>query len=139
MPHFEVFGKLVEQPRSIFGFGVAALLELDDVLPDVPIGFQQICVDGLDGSCLPGGVSFGDAEEEILVIVRCLKFCHVVCNFLPSSGKNNQAIQVWVKYFRRNFQPISGSSFPVFYLQFSIFGCFNFVARSDLCFQIIKT
>ena len=67
VPDGEVFRQFRHQSLAIFRTDVAALLELDDVMADLPVGLGDVGIDGLMCPNLAGGVNGGDASQKLLV------------------------------------------------------------------------
>jgi hypothetical protein len=61
MTQREVPGKPCQKSRAIFGPAFTTLLEFDDIVSDLPVGFGDVSVDGLMSACLSGRVDVGDA------------------------------------------------------------------------------
>ena len=70
MPSSEV----AEERRAVVGTNLAALLEFDNIVPDLPIGLEELGIDGLESAATTGGVGLGNPIDQILVVGGCLKF-----------------------------------------------------------------
>jgi hypothetical protein len=70
----EVAAEGVEERRAVVGANLAALLEFDNIMPDLPIGLKELGIDGLESTATTGGVGLGNPIDQILVVGGCLKF-----------------------------------------------------------------
>ena len=67
MAQAEVAAQGGEQALAVVGPGFAVLLELDDVMADLPLGLGDDGVDGLMCPKLTGGIDLGDTAQQALV------------------------------------------------------------------------
>ncbi len=58
---------MVEERFAVFGTEISALLELYDMPPDLPVGFDELGVDGLDGPNPAVGVGVGNLVQQVPV------------------------------------------------------------------------
>ena len=72
----EIAAKGGKKGGAVLGPDLAALLELHDVVADLPVGLGQLGVDGPVGPHLPLGVNFGDAAQQPLVFGIGGQFAH---------------------------------------------------------------
>jgi len=63
----QINAETVEETFPILRAGFPLLLEFHDVPANLPIGVGDYRIDDLLGAELPGGVSLGDAPEEMPV------------------------------------------------------------------------
>ena len=63
----KVAAEALEQSLAVIGADFAALLEFDDVVADLPIGLQQLRVDGLEGAGATGSICLGNPTKEFPV------------------------------------------------------------------------
>ncbi len=66
--------EVAEERRAVVGTNLAALLEFDNIVPDLPIGLEELGIDGLESAATTGGVGLGNPIDQILVVGGCLKF-----------------------------------------------------------------
>ena len=74
MPSSEVAAEGVEERGAVVGPDFAALLKLDNILPDLPIGLEELGIDGLDSTVTTGVVGLGNPIDQILVVGDGLEF-----------------------------------------------------------------
>jgi hypothetical protein len=67
MKQRQVTTEAVHQGFAVASALLAALLELNDLAPDFPLGFGQVVVDGLGSSGLARGVPLRDAAQKVLI------------------------------------------------------------------------
>ena len=70
----EIVAKMMEKSRSVVGADLPALLELNDVVADLPVGGQELGIDGLLGAKSTVVVDLGNSADEALVAGTGLKF-----------------------------------------------------------------
>jgi len=85
----EVGGKVFDECLAVFGAEISVLFKLDDVPPDLPVGFNELGVDGLHGTDLALGVGVGNLAQQVSVSVGWLRVCfaqfHTASIFLRCS------------------------------------------------------
>lgn len=64
----------MEECCAVVGPDFAALLEFDNVVPDLPIGLKELGIDGLESAATTGGVGLGNPIDQILVAGDGLEF-----------------------------------------------------------------
>ena len=74
MPSGEVAAEGVEERRAVVGASLAALLEFDTVVPDLPIGLEELGIDDSESAATTGGVGLGNPIDQILVVGGGLEF-----------------------------------------------------------------
>ena len=70
----EIVAQMLKQSRTVVGADLAALLELNDVMADLPVGGQELGIDGLLGAKSTISVCLGNSADEALVAGTGLKF-----------------------------------------------------------------
>ncbi len=74
VPTGEVATEGVLERRAVVGAGLAALLEFDNVVPDLPIGLEELGIDSLESAATTGVVGLGNPLDQILVVGDGLEF-----------------------------------------------------------------
>jgi hypothetical protein len=64
----------VEECGAVVGADFAALLEFNNVVPDLPIGLEELGIDGLESTATTGVVGLGNPIDQILVVGDGLEF-----------------------------------------------------------------
>jgi hypothetical protein len=64
----------VEECGAVVGADFAVLLEFDNVVPDLPVGFEELGIYGLERTATTGGVGLGNPIDQILVVGDGLDF-----------------------------------------------------------------
>ena len=64
----------VDERRAVVGPDFAVLLEFDNVVPDLPIGLEELGIYGLESTATTGGVGLGNPIDQILVVGDGLDF-----------------------------------------------------------------
>jgi hypothetical protein len=64
----------VEERRAVVGANLAALLELDNVVSDLPVGLKELGIDDLESAVTTGSVGLGNPIDQILVVGDGLEF-----------------------------------------------------------------
>lgn len=67
MANREVAAQAIHEGLAVLGANVSALLELDDMAPDLPIGFGQMMVYGLGRPGTSRRVALADAIDEVAI------------------------------------------------------------------------
>ena len=74
VPSGEVAAEGVEERGAVVGADFAALLEFDNIMPDLPIGLEEFGIDGLESTATTGVVGLGNPIDQILVVGDGLEF-----------------------------------------------------------------
>jgi len=74
VPSGEVAAECVVERGAVVGADLAALLEFDNVVPDLPIGLKELGIDSLESAATTGGVGLGNPIDQILVVWDGLEF-----------------------------------------------------------------
>jgi len=64
----------MEERGAVVGADFAALLEFDNVVPDLPIGLKELGIHKLESTATTGGVGLGNPIDQILVVGDGLEF-----------------------------------------------------------------
>ncbi len=74
MPLSEVAAEGVEECGAVVGADLAALLEFNNVVPDLPIGLEELGINGLESTATTSVVGLGNPIDQILVVRDGLEF-----------------------------------------------------------------
>ena len=68
----------MEECGAVVGANLAALLEFNNVVPDLPIGLEELGIGNLKSAAATGGVGLGNPIDQILVVWDGLEFRRVL-------------------------------------------------------------